>query len=97
MKSGIFPPKAAKPIWPKPIGSTTRAGTFPAYRAEHFVWENREYILRSTWQNFELWRRNDAAIWEQAPLRRHAGRRAGCRFFRWSTNCIRRWPCARRS
>jgi len=75
-------PEAAKPIWPKRSLRPQRAGTFPAYRAEHFVWENREYILRSTWQNFELWRaQRRGHLGTSAAERRHAAGRAGCRLF----------------
>lgn len=42
-------------------------GLFSHIAAEHFKWENREFILRSNWQKFELWRRNDAGKWELAP------------------------------
>ncbi len=42
-------------------------GIFSHIAAEHFVWEKREYILRSTWQKFELWRRNDGGQWEVVP------------------------------
>ena len=42
-------------------------GLFSHIAAEHFKWEDREYILRSNWQKFELWRRNDAGKWELAP------------------------------
>jgi uncharacterized RDD family membrane protein YckC len=39
-------------------------GLFPFQAAERFTWENQEYILRSTWQNFELWRRGEKGEWE---------------------------------
>ena len=44
------------------------AGLFSFIAAEHFVWDNREYILRSNWQKFELWKRNPAGTWELSPV-----------------------------
>ncbi|HLX63662.1 MAG TPA: RDD family protein [Planctomycetota bacterium] len=42
-------------------------GLFSFLTAERFVYGQREYILRSTWQKFELWRRNDSGKWEVVP------------------------------
>lgn len=42
-------------------------GLFSFLTAEHFTYDKREYILRSTWQKFELWRRGDGGKWEPVP------------------------------
>ncbi|MEI6233605.1 MAG: RDD family protein [Planctomycetota bacterium] len=44
-------------------------GLFSYIAAERFMWGNREYILRSNWQRFEVWKRTDSGAWE---LMQHA-------------------------
>ncbi len=41
-------------------GSQSKPGLMAFIAAEHFAWnEKEEFILRSNWQMFEVWQRND--------------------------------------
>jgi uncharacterized RDD family membrane protein YckC len=40
-------------------GSMAKPGLLAFIAAEHFTWNNKEYILRSNWQMFEVWERGD--------------------------------------
>ena len=40
---------------------------FANIAANRFIWENHEYILRSNWQHFELWKRGDDSSWTRVP------------------------------
>ena len=38
-------------------------GWWPSSRRQHFTWKGQEYILRSNWQTFEVWRKTPEAGW----------------------------------
>lgn len=50
------------------ISESQPFGLFPFIQAEHFTQNGSDYILRTTWQNFELWQRDaNAGQWSVSP------------------------------
>jgi len=47
-------------------GEGSRGGLLAFTAAERFVFNNQEYILRSNWQKFELWKRDADKSWKLA-------------------------------